>query len=66
LILDSKIEFFLEVTGALALPTQVLIDIATPKYLPLNYITRLEKSVTAATGDNWLGSSRTISKHAVP
>jgi hypothetical protein len=29
---DSKTEFFLEVTGALALPTQVLIDIATPKY----------------------------------
>jgi hypothetical protein len=62
----QKLSSFLQVTGALALPTQVLIDIATPKYLPLNYITRLKKSVTAATGDDWLGSSRSISKHAVP
>jgi hypothetical protein len=44
----------LQVTDTLALPTQVLIDIATPKYSPLNYITRPKNSVTAATGDNSL------------
>jgi hypothetical protein len=44
----------LQVTGALALPIHALIDIATPKYSPLNYITRPKNSVTAATGDNSL------------